>query len=150
MTSFNATITRICLQISLPREDKPRSSSCSGIGGRIRSNNDTLSCILVGDMGAVIQGSVRIECQAVGQIGIADEGRDRINTGSVVGVGHSLQRGHCDACEDNEEGVDKRERGEGNPIILKRTDRMQDMKLEATCSLTSDLNFIAFNTFLLN
>ena len=149
MTSFNATITRICLQISFPREDKPHSSSCSGIGGRIRSNNGALSCILVGNMGVVIQGSIRIECQAVGQIGIADEGRDRVDTGSVVGVGYSLQRGHCDACEDNEEGVDKRERGEGHPIIL-RMYRMRDMKLKATCSLTRGLNFIALNTFLLN
>ena len=56
MTGFNA------LQISFPRKEKP-----GGIGRRIRSNNGALSCILVGNVAAVIQGSVRVECQAVCQ-----------------------------------------------------------------------------------
>ena len=95
MTSFNAAI--LCIgKTSFPREDKP--GSCSGVGRWIRSNEGALSCILVGDMAAVIQGSVSAECQAVGQIGIADEGRDCVDTGSVVGVGYTLQSGHYDAC----------------------------------------------------
>ena len=121
MTGFNA------LQISFPRKEKP-----GGIGRRIRSNNGALSCILVGNVAAVIQGSVRVECQAICQVDIADEGRNRVDTGSAVGVGYTLQSGYYDACEDNEEGVDKRERRECNPIILKRMDRIHDM-LEVTC-----------------